>query len=92
MILEMNTDDTLKIMAKTKEAECCLLLDNLSISNFSFLVCSFLILNNFFSLFSSSHLFFQLNDDVVVPIAGWCVSRVSFYMSVLVVCSCDERW
>jgi hypothetical protein len=79
---------TMKTMAKN-DAVCCALCSclfiNLSISNFSLLTCSFQIFNKFSSLFSF-HLFIQLNEDVVVLMAGWCVSRISFYMSVLVKC------
>jgi hypothetical protein len=84
-----------KIMAKNDDFVCCLLCSsllcscvfkNISISNFSVLNCSFNFFNKYFSLFSSHLLSIKLNDDVVVPIAGWCVSKIFFYMSVLVMC------
>jgi hypothetical protein len=71
---------------------CCIIavrLKNLSISNLLFLNCNFLIFNKYLFIFSSNHLSTKLNDGVV-HVASWCVSRISFYVSLCSSCVvCD---
>jgi hypothetical protein len=65
-----------------------LCIKNLSISNFLFLNCFSLFFNKY--LFSSSICFSKKHNFGVVPIAGWCVGRISFYVSLLSSCAaCD---
>jgi hypothetical protein len=73
-------------------ADCCKCVPvcsyNLSISNFSILDCSFFIFNKPLFLFSSYHL--NVLNDGVVPVAGWCVSRIFYYVSLCSSCVvCD---
>ena len=82
------------MMAKNNNVGCCLLCScvfvNLSISNSSFSILQFFFFNKLFSLFSSYHVFIQLND-VMVPDPGWCVGRISFYVSLCSLCAVWDR-
>jgi hypothetical protein len=83
---------------KIDDAKCCLLCScnvcscffvNLSISNFSFFNYKFHFFNKFTFLFSSFHLCIQIYD-VMVRNAGWCMGRISFYVSLCSLCvDCD---
>jgi len=82
------------MMAKNENVGCCLLCScvfiNLSISNSSFSILKFFFFNQLIFLFSSYPVFIQFNDMMVLD-PGWCVGRISFYVSRCSLCAVWDR-